>query len=69
MPRSPKYLQCIKPIQEGIITSPRVSSLIYSPERGGVGGLGPDTPLTLEPTDQSEPQPETHQPMGEENEA
>ena len=55
-------------IQEGI-TSLCVSSPNYSPERSGVGGLGPDTPLTLEAPDQSEVQSETHQPMREENDA
>ena len=63
-----KYLQCIKTIQEGI-TSLCVSSPNYSPERGGVGGLGPDTPLTSEPLDQSELELETSQPIREENEA
>ena len=63
-----KYLQCIKTIQEGI-TSLCVSSPNYSPERGGVGGLGPDTPLTSEPRDQSELELETSQPIREENEA
>ena len=51
MPRSTKYLPGITgyyTIQEGI-TSLCVSSPSYSPERGGVGGLGPDTPLTPEP--------------------
>ena len=63
-----KYLRCIRTIQEGI-TSLCFSSPNYSPERGGVGGLGPDTPLTSEPRDQSELELETHQPIREENEA
>ena len=69
MPRPLKYLQCI--IQEGItsLTSLCVSSPIYSLERSGVGGLGPDTPLTSEALDQSERELEPSQPIREENEA